>query len=205
VAETDRQRHDEKQAAYFDQKSDFFLQHIPEEVQERTRQIVASAGLTPSSRVLDVGTGVGVLIGHMLDAGVPAHQIVGCDLSESMLSHARSRYEGADFWQGDIVDLPETFDSFDAVFINACFGNFFDQEKVMERLSRLLRPQGCIVISHPLGARFVAQLHAAEPQIVPHHLPDADLLQKWAARFGLSVEKLVDEPKLYIALLRHTA
>jgi ubiquinone/menaquinone biosynthesis C-methylase UbiE len=205
VPDRDRLSHDEMQAAYFDERSDWFLQPIPEEIRERTRQIIREAQLTPLSRVLDVGTGAGVLIEHIIAAGVPEHQIVGCDLSTAMLANAKSKYPAVEFWQGDVVDFPETFGSFDAVTINACFGNFFDQEKVIDRLSKLLSPRGCILISHPLGARFVAQLHAGEPHIVPHLLPDAKLLESWAVKYGLSVEKLIDEPKLYVALLRRSA
>jgi ubiquinone/menaquinone biosynthesis C-methylase UbiE len=205
VSEADRASHAKTQAAYFNERSEFFLQPIPEEVRARTREIIHAPGLTPLSRVLDVGTGAGVLVEHILAAGVPAHEIVGCDLSASMLANARAKYPGVEFWQGDVVDLPESFGSFDAVFINACFGNFFDQEKVIDRLSKLLSENGCIVVSHPLGAQFVAQLHAAEPHIVPHLLPDAKLLESWAVKYGLSVEQLIDEPKLYLALMRRTA
>lgn len=202
MSEQERQAHAEMQESYFDKKVGFFRQPIPHEVQKRTGEIIESAGLSEDSRVLDVATGVGVLIEHMLERGVPENNIVGCDLSATMLSEAKARFPDVTFWQGDFVDFPGTFGLFDAIFFNACFGNFFDQSKVIETAVRLLAPGGTVVISHPMGARFVAALHANEPEIVPHLLPDRDTLARWATLHSLELATFVDEPLIYIGILK---
>ena len=61
---------------------------------------------------------------------------------------------------------------------------------------------GYIAVSHPLGRRWHDQLHAEEPRMVPHALPDAAGLEQMAAGLPLTVEAVVDEPELYLALLR---
>ncbi|MGD9681970.1 MAG: class I SAM-dependent methyltransferase [Candidatus Obscuribacterales bacterium] len=205
----ERRPHLEMQKRYFDQRVDFFCQPVPDSIQERTGRIVASAGLEADSTVLDVGTGIGVLIGHFLEEGVPASRIVGCDLSSRMLAQAKQKFPEAHFWLGDIVDLtmplppdfPPGIKSFDFVFFNACFGNMFDQEEALKAASRLTRGRGTIVISHPLGAGFVDSLHQSEPEIVPHLLPSLEAYQGWAETVGYEIDHYDDRPGFYLARL----
>ena len=210
MTEQSRQPHIRLQGRYFDKRAEVFLKPIPESIQERTRMIVEAAGLDESSFVLDVGCGVGVLICHFLECGVPAPNIVGCDLSEEMLKRAKARYPGVFYWQGDIVDLPsplpesfpEQIKLFDVVFFNACFGNMFDQKETISAAIRLLTKGGRIVLSHPMGASFVEKLHDNEPEIVPHLLPPEPLLESWAGQLGFTLELFEDKPLLYLAILR---
>jgi ubiquinone/menaquinone biosynthesis C-methylase UbiE len=58
--------------------------------------------------VLDVGTGCGVLIRVMQqEAKVPEENVLGVDLAPAMVEQSRLRYPKAEFWVGDIVDLPQ--------------------------------------------------------------------------------------------------
>lgn len=202
MPEDESKAHADQQRVYFDQRTFVFTQPIPAAVQKRTRRIVEAARLDSQARVLDVGTGVGVLVPHFLSQGVRPENIMGCDLSPNMLDEARRRYPDVRFWQGDFLEFPEQFGTFDAIFFNACFGNFYDQGKVLEKGAALLSGEGRLVISHPMGARFVAQLRAAEPEIVPHCLPGREAFMEWATRFGLILATFVDEADLYIAILR---
>ena len=104
--ERSRLKHNAEQARYFDTRVDLFQQPIPDSIQDRARSIVRTARLDRNSTVLDVGTGLGVLIPYLLEQGVLADNIVGCDLSRSMLAVARSRFPSVRFWQGDFLDLP---------------------------------------------------------------------------------------------------
>jgi ubiquinone/menaquinone biosynthesis C-methylase UbiE len=197
-----KRKHVEYQTSYFDNNCEFFRQEIPQEVVERTKQIVAAARLTPQSRVLDVGTGMGVLITHFRAHGVQPKNIVGCDLSEQMLAEAQRRQPESQFWQGDFAELPQSMGVFDAIFFNACFGNFFDMRATAENAAQRLAPGGRIVISHPMGNRFVIQLKTQDPRLVLHALPKKAELEGWCAAMGLALEHFQDEPDLYIGILK---
>jgi SAM-dependent methyltransferase len=197
-----KRKHVEYQTSYFDTNHEFFRQQIPDEVVERTKQIVAAAHLTPQSRVLDVGTGMGVLIPHFALHGVQPKNVVGCDLSAQMLAEARRRQPEAQFWQGDFAELPQSMGVFDAIFFNACFGNFFDMRATAENAAQRLASGGRIVISHPMGNRFVIQLKTQDPCLVLHALPSKAALEDWGAKLGLSLELFRDEPDLYIGILK---
>lgn len=68
--------------------------------------------------------------------------------------------------------MDEDFDeTFDAVVINACFGNFIDPNSVVTAAATSLKNDGVFVISHPLGSDFVQKLHDDKPSMVPNLLP----------------------------------
>jgi ubiquinone/menaquinone biosynthesis C-methylase UbiE len=203
MSEIERRAHAELQRKYFDKLAYGFTQPISADVEERTRRIVRAAKLHDESRVLDVATGTGVLIAHFAAAGVNANNIAGCDLSANMLELARSRYPEVQFWQGDYYEFPLDMGKFDAIFFNGCFGNLYDPDAAIERGGLLLNSGGRLVIGHPLGATFVGQLRANEPSLVPHLLPDRDRLLEWSSRHNLNLEIFVDEPDLYVAVMRY--
>ncbi len=194
-----RQAHNEYQRALFRDEVDRFREPAPREVVARLQRIVGLADLQPSDRVLDVGTGTGVLIPYMKRYGV--RTIVGCDLSSMMLEEARREHPDVSFWCGDVVDLPDTHGSFDAVFLNAMFGNVWDQSETLRRVETLLTASGRICISHPLGSRFVADLHQQDPRRTPHLLPDRHRLRELTATLELKTLYFEDSIELYAACL----
>ena len=165
-----RQAHNEYQRALFRDEVGRFREPTPRQVVPRLRRIVDLANLEPSDRVLDVGTGTGVLIPYIKRYGV--RQILGCDLSSTMIEEAKRQHPDVSFWCGDVVDLPDTYGHFDAVFLNAMFGNVWDQSETLRNVDTLLSATGRVCISHPLGSRFVADLHQQDPRRTPHLLPD---------------------------------
>ena len=208
--ERSRLEHNAEQARYFDTRVDLFQQSIPESIQDRTRSIVRAARLDKNSTVLDVGTGLGILIPYFLEQGVLAENIVGCDLSRSMLAVARSRFPSVRFWQGDFLELPprggneNDLDrrlSFTAIFFNACFANLIDSQAAIAQAARFLAAMGRLVISHPLGSGFVAALHAGEPDIVPNLLPVRGELERYARSNELRIDRFEDEHDYYLAIL----
>ena len=199
-----KETHAEAQREYFRSRISVFLQPIPEEILARTRKIAESAGLNEGSQVLDVGTGTGALIVHFLELGVKQANITGVDLSEEMLKNARERFPEVNFVRADILDADTVIgkaNQFDAVFFNACFGNIFDQKLAMAKTNALLRSGGSIIISHPLGKRFVKALHDSDPEIVPHFLPERDLLNIWSKELNMQLAEFIDEPDFYLARL----
>jgi len=83
------------------------------------------------------------------------------------------------------------------VFINGCFSNIVDKAKSLDRLYRLLRPKGRLIISHPLGREFIVKLkkHAPFPlELLPDEIEARDLLQK----HGFTMAHYRDEPAFYL-------
>ena len=196
-----RSDHINFQRAYFNRVVDIFKLPLPDEVDQRTREIVALTGVSKTDRLLDVGTGTGVLVQYFLEFGVPASSIVGCDLSSQMLGEAQSRYPEVTFVQADIDELPLEYGPFTVAFFNGCFGNLYNPLATLTKTVQLLSKDGRIVISHPLGNAFVAELKAKEPELVLRLLPaQADLLD-WCAELNCNLEAFSTAEDFYLAIL----
>ncbi len=169
------------------------------DVMARLERIVAAANITLGEVVLDVGTGVGVLI-PFIQRYRPG-RIIACDLAENMLERVRRKYPEVETYQGDVAVLSLPDASVDVAFFNAVYGNIADKPATHRNVSCFLRPGGRMVVSHPEGKRFVDQLVATtDLHIEP--LQTEEEVRAALDPIGLRVETFVDKPKLYLMVAR---
>ena len=96
---------------------------------------------------LDVGSGTG-MVAHLLAAKVKPGTVIGIDLSERMLSVARSRRDPNTQFVGmaaeRLVFRPSTFD---LVTMGEALAYFADPTTALEEANRVLRPGGRLAVS----------------------------------------------------------
>jgi ubiquinone/menaquinone biosynthesis C-methylase UbiE len=195
VSEEEVQRINRLQRNSFDKLYQVFEPPLPEGVPERLEKIVAHGKITRGDIVLDVGSGTGILI-PIIKKYKPGC-IHACDLSGRMLEQLRKNYPYVKTIMADVRDLNLPGGSIDVAFINACYPNIVDKTGALSNLSRMMKAEGRIVISHPLGKAFILSLK----EIVSFPLdefpkePEVGALLK---PFGLKIETFIDEPELYI-------
>jgi demethylmenaquinone methyltransferase/2-methoxy-6-polyprenyl-1,4-benzoquinol methylase len=102
------------------------------------RATVASLGLGPGQRVLDVACGTGDLCDELRAA---RYAPVGIDLSIGMLRHTHG---GAPLVQGDALRLPFPTACFDGAVSGFALRNFAELPAFFDELARVLRPGGHI-------------------------------------------------------------
>ncbi|SFS65682.1 class I SAM-dependent methyltransferase [Marininema halotolerans] len=119
--------------------------HADQEVQEVAQWLDLSKGET----VLDLCCGTGR---HSRSLARMGCQVTGIDLSEVLLSHAKSSPEelGIHYVRGDMRELPFADQSFDTVVnLFTSFGYFMEDKenaKVMTEIKRVLKPKGRFLI-----------------------------------------------------------
>jgi arsenite methyltransferase len=117
------------------------------DVVEQRRQVIAALGLGPGERVLDVGSGPGLLAAEMAEAVGPEGAVHGVDPSESMLAMARARrVRGTDFHAGEAQALPFADGGFDAAVATQVYEYVDDMPAALAEVRRVLRPGGRLLV-----------------------------------------------------------
>jgi len=98
--------------------------------------------------ILDVGSGAGQLLRHILRFAQPDARIVGCDLSTQMLRRAQRRLRSSRpiMCTADITSLPFADNSFDCITCGWVLEHLPDPRPGLAEFARVLRPNGSILI-----------------------------------------------------------
>lgn len=195
------QRIVEDQRRRFNELVDVFDTTQPLEVMARLEEIVAAACLSPGEVVLDVGTGVGVLI-PLIEKYHPS-AVLACDLAEKMLERLTQKHPAVRTYRADIALLALASESVDVIFMNAMYGNIADKPRASRNAARMLRSSGRLVVSHPEGRAFVDQLQVATHLFV-ESLPTRREFEAILGPLGLHVTAYRDEPKLFLMVAEKT-
>jgi arsenite methyltransferase len=121
------------------------------DVTEQRRVVRALVALKDGERVLDIGSGPGLLAHEMAREVGTSGSIDGVDPSESMLAIARGRkrYPGSAavrFTAGDACSLPFSAASFDVAVATQVYEYVEDMPGALSEAYRVLRPNGRLLV-----------------------------------------------------------
>ena len=145
-------------------------------------KLVKFAAITAGERVLDVGTGTGVVAVTAARAGA---QVTGLDLTPALLGHARENAQLAGVsvtWQeGDAEQLPFADGSFDVVVSQ--FGHMFAPRPAhaVAEMRRVLKPGGRVAFSTWPPEHFVGRMFALMARYAPPPPPGAAAPPLWGS------------------------
>jgi demethylmenaquinone methyltransferase/2-methoxy-6-polyprenyl-1,4-benzoquinol methylase len=137
--------------------------------QRYRREALDRARLKPGTRVLDVGTGTGLLAREIVHRLGPSSYIVGLDPSWNMMAVGRVRSSIA-LVQGLGECLPFPNGSFDAVTMGYALRHVPDLDQTFEEYRRVLKPGGQLLlleITRPASAPGLALARLYFGTIVP--------------------------------------
>ena len=143
----------------------------------RLRFLLDLAALPAGGRVLDAGSGTGVLLPYLVEALGPQGHITAVDFSSQMLALAKAKfgdYAAIDFRCGDILQLEFPPASYDAVICLKFFPHLttLAQKQVyIARAYAALRPGGKILILHDISRDAVNGVHSQCEETLNDRLP----------------------------------
>lgn len=185
-----------KVARYFDGRAaewEFMEQRTASPLQPA---VALMAGAGRGAAILDVGSGLGVMMPTYLELG--AGRVLGVDVSPEMAARASQRWADhpeISFVAADIAHL-ETDERFDAVVVYNAYPHLMEREALIANCARLLRDGGRFIVVHSTGRHDINAHHGAVAAGVSLGLrPAAEEAAAWEGLFAIDI--LVDTPAFY--------
>ena len=170
----------------------------------RVSEILASLRLTEGMRILDLGTGTGVLLPFLSRIVGVDGSIVAVDISEGMLARARQKFgnlANVDFSKLDF-EAEEIAGRFDVIILYCVYPHLHSPKETFRRLaSQNLTPGGRIIIAFPGDESFVNDIHR-EKQANSATLPSAPGLAELLRTWGFDARVVAYDAARYIIELR---
>jgi demethylmenaquinone methyltransferase/2-methoxy-6-polyprenyl-1,4-benzoquinol methylase len=159
-----------------------------------------------NDRILDVGTGTGIMIpfyeGYLVNGSV-----VAIDYSEKMIEVAQSKFPKdkhplVSFQVSDIYTLSFAAE-FDLVVCYSCFPHFVDQPLAIKKLCKALKKGGLLVVAHSDSAKKINGVHMdGGMEITNDFLPSMEQLKKMLNESGLEVTFERDDESYFICMAK---
>ena len=157
--------------------------------------ILDNASVSEGTKVLDVACGTGVLIPDYLKRNVAS--VTGIDISPKMAELARAKFpqEQVTILCGD-VEATAFEDPFDCVVVYNAFPHFPDPDRLIRKLSSLLKTGGTLTVAHGMSREKIDAHHHGAASHVSNGLMSAEDL---AAIFGkyLTVTTVLSDDRMY--------
>ena len=181
---------DPKKKDFFDEKAGIW-DEITVHNLEKVQYIVEMLGIHSSDRILDVGTGTGIMI-PFYEKYLVNGSVVAVDYSEKMIEVASSKYPEKEhpkisYLVSDVYDLKYDAE-FDLVVCYSCFPHFVDKPLAIKILSRALKKGGRLAVAHSDSAETINGVHMSSGVEVGNDLlPSMERLKQMMKESGLEV------------------
>lgn len=132
-------------------------------VAARLAERIAASAATPPRRILEIGCGTGLLSAHLASM-FPESDLLLTDISPAMLARCRATLGNRPRYQLLDGEHPASLDQpFDLIASSLAFQWFTDLRGAIERLSRLLTPNGRLLFATLGSETFIEwrRAHAA--------------------------------------------
>ena len=155
-------------------------------------KILDNCGIDKGVCVLDVACGTGVLFPDYIKRGAV---VTGIDISPEMVKIAKEKFPNVNVICGDVEET-DFNEKFDAVMVYNAFPHFPEPERLVEKLSKLLRKGGRLSVAHGMSREDLLKLHNERASKVSLPLPDEKTLAKIFEPF-FSVDIMISDSEMY--------
>ncbi len=170
---------------------------------DKIRYLLSFLTISPSSIILDVGSGTGILIPFLWERMGPSGLIVELDIAEEMLKVARERFgeEGIEYHRGS-AEQYKSDRQYDLIVVYSSLPHFWDRSLALRNLISHLREGGELAVAHSEGREIINQRHRGDGAPPAFSLPPGEELAQELKKRGLEITRVIDNQELYLVVGR---
>ncbi|MBS6508960.1 MAG: methyltransferase domain-containing protein [Paraclostridium bifermentans] len=136
--------------------------------EEKINTLLSKLNITDNSKVLDIGTGTGVLIPFLKSLN-PNGYIKGVDISSEMLNIAREKFRNIEKVSFELVDVEKDVinETYDSIVLYSMFPHLKDKTNTIKKLvEKNLGKSGQLIIAHSNSREFLNNMHKEKNECV---------------------------------------
>ncbi|ADK15329.1 class I SAM-dependent methyltransferase [Clostridium ljungdahlii] len=167
---------------------------------EKVDHVIESIGLTEGEKVLDIGSGTGIVIPYLEKKVGKSGSITALDIAGNMIqvSKRKNKYLNLNFQVADFLEY-ESSKSYDCIVAYSCYPHFKNKEKFFEKSYSLLKSGGKLVIAHIESKDVINLRHSKiEDKLDSNTLVDIEKLAEFAQKRGFVSSYTQDDSEFYI-------
>ncbi len=161
-------------------------------------KILDNAKVESGKDVLDVACGTGVLFPDYIKRNV--RSLTGIDISPKMATIAKGKFSGENISVvcGDVEEF--SFDKkFDCIIVYNAFPHFSEPERLISKLSTMVKPGGTVAVAHGMSREMLEKHHAGAAKKVSVGLISEDELADIFGRYLKVTVKISNEEMYQVA------
>ena len=165
----------------------------------RIRDLVDWVGLAEGDRVLDIGSGTGVLLPFLKQVIGERGLITTIDFAKEMVNRSKEKnrhLSGITYVVDDIMKFRSGI-LFDKVVCLNFFPHVKDKNAFILRIRELLIDGGTFVIMHDISRAEVNGIHQSSEHVKNDRLPEGTKVASMLAVAGYEVQIVLDNEELY--------
>lgn len=176
--------------------------NICEHPKHKVDYVMSKIDLKNGDKVMDVGSGTGVLIPYIEEKIGSTGYVTAIDLAENMIkvSKRKNKFSNLEF----IIDDFLNYDSKDKVYYviaYSCYPHFKDKNKFFKKANSLLEVGGKIIIAHIENKELINSRHQeVDDKIKSDILPNVEKTVQLVEKHGFKAIYTEDSNDYYICI-----